>query len=319
MSDKRLSASAARAGPGRGATGFFSGSALGTSGSFASPLLERARVSVASRRAGVFARVACVWTACVWRIARMVDFASANPSAASRGSRDSVLLVLLPTRFCLAESRSGSASASADARRLRTSRAARAATGSSSSSDPRSAREGSQSTCAGAGALRSKRWTPRNGAAAVQRAGVRTAPRRRWEAARMPSARARRPALEAALATTRTPACTDAGAFTHAIGPRTRPPDLQTPTARPATAARRVRPRRNARSRQNAPPREKRATPRAGPRSTRTRDARLATPYRLDAREKRGRLLSRLDPRGSSLAHASPPQLNYGTGGGDPT
>ena len=250
----------------------------------------------------------------------MVDFASANPISASRESRDSVSApVLSPARLAESRSRRGSTEGADASVRLRTSRAARAATGSSSSSDPTSACEGSQSTRAGAGALRSKRWTPRNAAGAVHRAGVRTAPRRRWDAARMPSARARRPALEEALATTRVAACTDAGAFTHAIGPRTRPPALQTPTARPATAARRVRPRRNARSRQNAPPREKRATPRAGPRSTRTRDARLATRYRLDARETRGRLLSRLDPRGSSLARASPPQLNYGTGGGDPT
>ena len=248
----------------------------------------------------------------------MVVFASAN--AASRGDGgfsetkpdpdpDPSASVFFVAR--LVERRSGTAEEEevSAARRLRTSRAARAATASSWSSDPTSAREGSYSTCAGAGALRPPRWTPRNGAAAVHRVGVRTAPRRRCDVARMPSPRACGPALEEALATTRTPTCTDAGALTHAIVPGTRPPTLQTPTARPATAARRVRSRRNARPRENARRVRNAATPRAGPRSARTRDARLATPHRRDARETHGRFLSRLDARGSSLARASPPQL----------
>lgn len=238
----------------------------------------------------------------------MVVFASANAasfldaerfSAPDRSSASVLFVESLTGR------RSGTAVSAA--RRLRTSRAARAATSSRWSSDPTSAREGSYSTCAGAGALRPPRWTPRNGPAAVHRVGVRTAPRRRCDVAKMPSPRA--PALEEALATTRTPTCTDAGALTHAIVPGTRPPTLQTPTARPATAARRVRSRRNARSRENARRVRNAATPGAGPRSARTRDARLATPHRRDARETRGRFLSRLDARGSSLARAPPPQL----------
>jgi len=241
----------------------------------------------------------------------MVVFASAN--AASRGDAewfsapDPSASVFFVARLAESLRRSGTAEEVSAARRLRTSRAARAATSSSWSSDPTSAREGSYSTCAGAGALRPPRSTPRNGAAAVHRVGVRTAPRRRCDVARMPSPRACGPALEEALATTRTPTCTDAGALTHAIVPGTRPPTLQTPTARPATAARRVRSRRNARPRENARRVRNAATPRAGPRSARTRDARLATPHRRDARETRGRFLSRLDARGSSLARASPP------------
>ena len=240
----------------------------------------------------------------------MVVFASANAASfldAERFSAPDRSSASVFSVARLAGRRSGTAVSAA--RRLRMSRAARAATSSRWSSDPTSAREGSYSTCAGAGALRPPRWTPRNGPAAVHRVGVRTAPRRRCDVAKMPSPRACGPALEEALATTRTPTCTDAGALTHAIVPGTRPPTLQTPTARPATAARRVRSRRNARSRENARRVRNAATPGAGPRSARTRDARLATPHRRDARETRGRFLSRLDARGSSLARAPPPQL----------
>ena len=186
------------------------------------------------------------------------------------------------------------------------SRAARAATGSNSSSDPTSACEGSQSTRAGAGALRS-RWMP-NAAAAVHRAGVRTAPRRRWDA-RGPSARAagrrwRRPWRPRAWRRAPTRAFTTPSAPDAPAGPTD-------PDRSPATAARRVRPRRDARSRRTRLVRNaRRRAPDRARHGPETRDWKR---YRLDARETRGRLLSRLDPRGGARPRvAAATQLWHG-------
>ena len=226
-----------------------------------------------------------------------------------------------PETARLAESRSrrGSTEGADASVRLRTSRAARAATGVQLVVRPDVRVRGSRSTRAGAGALArrggrpgGRRRGPSRGRSGRRRVADGT-PRgcrllapagRRWRRPWRPRAWRRAPTR----ARSRTPSAPERARRPY----RPRPLAPRPPRAESGRVASPV-------LGQNAPPREKRATPRAGPRSTRTRDARLATRYRLDARKTRGRLLSRLDPRGSSLASASPPQLNYGTGGGDPT